>query len=103
MKIDDIPADETVVMTSALIRLFKIEGCDPACHCCEHVIESGEEFTLAQIKTVEWYRGQEETDDEMLCESCTPEMLMESRKEDWKKRNEYLNRKGFTRKHRGEK
>jgi len=97
-ELDAIPADVEVVMSESMQRAFRVEGCDPACHCCEESISVGSTFKLAYIKSIPLV-GKEEADDEMLCEKCTPEMLINARqkeRDDW---HESLSRKGFTRKH----
>ena len=68
-EIDQIPADQTVVMTATLERAFKAAGCDPTCHCCQAEITIGEAFKLAMIDAT----------DEMLCDNCTPHKLKHHR------------------------
>jgi len=98
-ELDKIAADELVIMTKTLRRLFLIEKCDPACHCCYTKIDNFQHFRLAEVNG----------NDEMLCEKCTPENLIEMRRmEEIKKkrdRREYVKQKiaagghGFTRIH----
>ncbi len=71
-EIDDIPADEEVVLTATLDRMFKAAGCDPTCHCCENALDIGDTFKLACV----------DVDDQMLCANCTTEDLREKWKED---------------------
>ncbi len=74
--IDDIPADKTLTMTPILIRAFRAAGCNPFCHCCREGIAAGQDFKLATIMAK---RGHDmESTDQMLCEKCTPQMMVES-------------------------
>lgn len=102
-EIDGIIADEDVVMTSALVRAFKMSGCDPACHCCGKEIKIGEEFKLACVLSVENTRSRnpvETPNDEMLCSACTPKKLIAMRRREQRKTVAYhiAQGGGFTRK-----
>ena len=81
--IDKILSDEIVVMTDVLIRAFKSNNCNPACHCCGDKIKSGDKFKLALVTYRPYWNYQEgrqakktEIVDEMLCVICTPKMLL---------------------------
>ncbi len=60
--LDDVKPDTIMVMTSDLDRLFKLEGCNPACHACHSAIALGEKFRLASTP---------DGRDVMLCDQCT--------------------------------
>lgn len=114
-KIDDIPADVTILMTADLIRAFKSEGCEPTCHNCGKDLIVGILFKLAEFKKLECYTGwtlktaleQAESEDEMLCNNCTADDLRNSRLELWEiKRKDISDREyhrgryhGYTRIH----
>lgn len=109
-EIADIPADETVTMTFALMRAFRIEGCNPACHCCGKKIEAGAEFKLAFVKTIGvWYQGYtlkrgykgQVPEDEMLCDTCTVDDLITYKEKCFlQSEYEYEHRyRGYTRSH----
>lgn len=49
MKIENIPADENLEMTSTFHRAFNLVGCDPMCHCCETMLPIGVMFKLATV------------------------------------------------------
>ena len=68
MTLDDIEADEMVVMTNTIHRLFMVAKCDPACHCCRNDINIGHTFCLAEYKDR----------DVMLCEKCTVKDLVQN-------------------------
>ncbi len=83
MTLDDIPADEVVILTEQLDRAFRAVRCVPTCHCCGVPILIGDKFKLAMTETVDapglssrWHGGAK---DEMLCERCTPEKLLKKR------------------------
>ncbi len=75
MKIEEIPADKTVIMTANLSRLFKAGGCAPMCHACAEKIKVGEKFKLSTMVTAIMRGSLNYTDLEsrevMLCEKCT--------------------------------
>lgn len=87
MKIEQIPSDEIVVMTSEMHRLFNAAGCNPMCHCCKEMIPIGNKFHLGTIERSCWERGEGnkylssykkptgkvESKEVMLCDRCTPE------------------------------
>lgn len=50
MSIEEIPADEVIVMTSVLHRAFKAGGCAPMCHFCLKDLEIGKHFKLATVE-----------------------------------------------------
>ena len=62
MTLDDIPADTLLILTRLAEKLFKVAGCDPACHACEVDLKLGDEYKLAT----------HEERDVMLCGKCTP-------------------------------
>ena len=98
-EIDDIPADEEVILTATMDRAFKVLGCDPTCHCCEEEINIGDVFKLACV----------DNEDEMLCAKCTPEQLIAKQKAAQAEAVQlslasasYLRSGGFSRPHRGD-
>lgn len=108
--IDSIPSDVEVVMTEDLARAFRLCDCEPCCHCCGNGIEVGEKFKLAYIKscghfTVTYHTGEthknRKTEDEMLCQQCTPADLIYYKRKLWdKSRASFDNRhSGYTREH----
>lgn len=101
MTIDEIIPDEELTMTQTLKRAFLLEGCNPACHCCEKEIVIGEVFKLAFIehKNIEYVYSPDVSEDEMLCSVCTPEMLKKKMKVRHKEKLAYINRRGFSRIH----
>ena len=101
--LDDIIADVEIEMTEDLIRAFRIEGCDPACHCCEKTLEAGKMFKLAVVETADWWANNTVANDEMLCCDCTAEMLIQRKIELAKTHHKDLDRSrnGYTRKHVG--
>lgn len=89
MEIEEIPANEIVVMTEFWHRAFNAVGCNPKCHSCYKLLPSGTKFKLSTVKKLpyKWsntYRtldasveildekGKEETKEVMLCEDCSP-------------------------------
>jgi hypothetical protein len=48
--IESIKSNEIVVMNKTLQRLFRIAGCDPACHCCSRKLNIGANFKLAEVE-----------------------------------------------------
>jgi len=111
MKLNEIPADVALVITDELIRAFRVENCDPRCHCCGTKIEAGMVFKLAYVKTVGfWYTDQDKVSqgykgqkakDEMLCEKCTADDLIVYQEKLWaKSKYEYDQRhRGYARTH----
>lgn len=90
MNLEEIPADEIVVLSAQLNRAFRSVGCQPGCHCCKKSIDVGDEFKLAMVEQVEAAglssRMRGEPRDEMLCTDCTPAKLLRKRrkaKRDW--------------------
>lgn len=61
MTLDDIKPDVTLALTKHHERLFKVAGCDPACHACDVEINIGDQYKLATYKER----------DVMLCNGCT--------------------------------
>lgn len=49
-EIENIPADELIVMSAIFHRAFNAAGCDPMCHCCQTMIPVGAKFKLATIR-----------------------------------------------------
>lgn len=49
MKVEEIPSDELVVMTSFWHKAFNSAGCDPMCHCCNKMIKVNDSFKLATV------------------------------------------------------
>lgn len=110
-----IPADTTIEMTDDLIRAFKLLGCDPTCHNCGMKLTAGVPFKLAYVKdplcwadcSLEYCLESANEEDEMLCDNCTADDLLESRKVQWKEwEKEYEDRRlhrgrfrGYTRHH----
>ena len=60
MKLEDIPADVLMTLTSELERLFRFADCNPACHACKKYIEIGDQFQLLSFDGT----------DEMTCAKC---------------------------------
>lgn len=79
MEIEDIPADQTLVMTENWIRAFKSHGCAPMCHCCMKRLAADDKFKLATVETYDrdtsnsginvW--ATTDTREVMLCDSCS--------------------------------
>jgi hypothetical protein len=101
MKIEEIKADELVVMTKDLHRIFSSNGCNPTCHNCLEFIPIDSSFKLSTIKKLSnpvWGDGLTRaikvlnekitsfmwgnsniaitTKEVMLCENCTPEQYL---------------------------
>lgn len=49
MKVEDVPANELVIMTPELYQEFCIGGCIPMCHLTLKPIKMGEKFKLASV------------------------------------------------------
>ena len=88
--LNDIPADEIIVLSAQFDRAFRAVGCTPSCHCCRTSLEIGDKFKLAMVEQVEAAglssRMRGEPRDEMLCTDCTPAKLLRKRrkaKRDW--------------------
>lgn len=90
--INEIPADAEVEMTLELQRVFRMEGCDPECHCCERSIVIGDLFTLAYDEV--------SGNDEMLCVHCDITALRSRREKLLQERMAEQSSGGFTRCHR---
>ena len=87
MKVEDIPADEIIVMTDLLHRIFNTCGCNPMCHCCNIMIKVGDKFKLATVEKTDFKygsgnsrlvnlmipTGEIHSKEVMLCETCTAE------------------------------
>lgn len=87
MKVEEIPSDEIIVMTSEMHRLFNANGCNPMCHACKEMIPVGNRFHLGTIEKAKWKRvennsyltsykiptGETVSKEVMLCDNCTPE------------------------------
>src|ERR1700685_2714626 len=87
MTIEEIPADQVVIMNKYWHRAFTAAGCDPECHCCFKSIKPGGKFKLATVETIQKYdvanntQGRELTTREvMLCDECTPKKADENAK-----------------------
>src|SRR5882757_6464214 len=93
MTVEEIPADQLVIMNEYWHRAFNAAGCDPGCHCCRKPIPIGDIFKLATIQVIpaiatnypETLQQAIDTYDEvstsrevMLCEACTPIMYTEA-------------------------
>ena len=61
MTLDDIPADTPLILTRLAERLFKVAGCNPACHACKVDLKLGDEYKLLTHADR----------DVMLCGKCT--------------------------------
>lgn len=104
--IDDIPANEVIVMTEIMERLFKVANCDPACHCCRETIEVGAKFKLstAMVRTSYNAPSLKSERDIMLCDNCDTDKLIAREKRDhrallkWRRENP---RAGYSRPTRG--
>lgn len=79
MNVEEIPANEVVIMTDFWHRSFNAAGCNPACHCCDRLITVDDKFKLGitstfrnypSIKTGE-YERYDNNIDVMLCDKCT--------------------------------
>jgi len=55
MTVEEIPADELVVMTDLWHRAFNAAGCNPQCHGCYKYLKIGDKFKLATINTFSKY------------------------------------------------
>lgn len=101
MTVEEIPADELVLMTEPFHRAFKSCGCDPACHCCENPIVVGKTFKLATVDEAEEistnypdrfqdvidnFEENKVTREVMLCANCTPTLFKKSEIADLKRR-----------------
>lgn len=83
MTLDDIPADEILVLTEQLARLFRAKDCEPTCHCCYEPIKVGETFKLAMVDApVSALSGR----DVMLCDKHSVADLIARREKDRKER-----------------
>ncbi len=71
--INDVKPDTIMELTTNLDRLFKVEGCNPACHACKTYLVVGDEFRLASTP---------DGRDVMLCSDCTMTELIEVEKEE---------------------
>lgn len=76
--VEQIPADETVVMTEFWHKAFNAAGCDPACHICYEKIAVGSKFKLATVKNAVAPKGTNNktnitTKEVMLCDDCNVE------------------------------
>jgi len=94
-EIDKIVADEEIEMTPLLRRAFLLTACDPACHCCGNDIGDGAVFKLAAV-IGQW--NKDDYYDEMLCENCTVQDLLDERDRKEKERIARLGG-GFSRPH----
>lgn len=76
MKVEEIPANELVIMTPELYQEFAQGGCVPACHLTHNWINIGDKFKLSTVPhwsmTGSTY-GHETTIDVMLAENSTVE------------------------------
>lgn len=107
MTLDDIPPDETLIMTAQMYRLFKLAGCEPNCHCCNDPINIGELFKLATCEVLRFTGAstprKKELKDIMLCGNCDRDDLKRmqrnkmSRVAKWRRDNP---RAGYSRPHR---
>lgn len=77
MNLDNIKADEVVIMTGILYRLFSAAGCEPTCHCCSRDLRLGIKFKLSTMP-IDPERGEREV---MLCTKCTVAGLVKGTKE----------------------
>lgn len=100
MKVEEIPADETLEMSITWHRAFNAAGCNPQCHCCRQYIpigglfklatvnetpnvygwglEAGIKLLLGKVKQINWGGRQRlHTKEVMLCDICTPEAYKE--------------------------
>lgn len=57
MGIEEIPSDELIEMTELFHRAFNAAGCNPACHCCYHFINVGDNFKLSTVREVKINSG----------------------------------------------
>ena len=64
------------LMTGELRRIFLADGCDPACHTCEHHIQIGEQFCLLKAFQ-EDDESIETTVEVMVCWACRDKPLPE--------------------------
>jgi len=80
MTLDDISEGTTQTLTLIMDRLFRVAGCDPACHACHTVIKVGDNFKLAMHlqKRYGFHHKNEdrEPQDIMFCGECTVEDLV---------------------------
>lgn len=86
--IENIPANELVVMTEAMHRLFTVGGCDPTCHGCHKKLKIGKPFKLAEITKANLKDAQarlwpdffksKKLHEVMLCEKCTPKSMIDA-------------------------
>ncbi len=82
MSIEDIPADQDIIMTTLIHRAFSTGGCKPCCHGCGKWIEPNSIFKLTTCKTYVKADGTNqdlnrdiETREVMLCDKCTIESV----------------------------
>ncbi len=61
MTLDDILADTLYILDALAEKLFKVAGCEPACHACKVDLKLGDEYKLLT------HGGR----DVMLCGKCT--------------------------------
>jgi hypothetical protein len=76
MKVEEIPANELVVMTPELYQQFAQKGCVPKCHLTGKWINMGDKFKLTTIDTHSHdgniLYGMMKTIDVMLAENSDP-------------------------------
>lgn len=72
MNIDDIMSGADTIMTSELVRLFKVAGCSPTkCHACGRILKVGMVFKLVAHKEPDAV-----STDEMCCSKCGEDQLV---------------------------
>lgn len=74
-EIEDLPANELVIMNPVLHRAFCSLGCEPACHECGADLQPGTVFQLVTISCED-----EQTTDVMLCGKCETYQLGREKK-----------------------
>lgn len=100
MSIEEIPADQVVVMTDQLHRSFQANGCNPCCHSCGAWIKPNELFQLVTRKSRTHYPRKEDgrvsthrnyvengelaSVEIMICNNCDPDDFEKRQYEDSK-------------------
>ncbi len=105
MTLEDIPANQTTVLTDVMDRLFRMAGCDPTCHCCHVPLNIGDSFELAVYDKQKLTNTNEtrHTEDIMLCDECDAEDMAKMEARVLRKHRKWLRdnpRAGYTRPHR---
>lgn len=98
MSIEEIPADQVILMTDTWHRAFEAGGCSPMCHCCFKELLPNDMFKLATVNTFDTKSSANSgisaaactiTKEVMLCDVCTVEKMNKMTKEQLAKYEKY--------------